>query len=109
MVIPHTVVEKIEKNEFELSNMIDEALHFIEGKYLVLQKNEREQIWTAENVYQNSAYEVNDTLQKINSKFMEINDKWKKTSEKEDKLVKYEDIDALRGVKYKRYYKVCLV
>lgn len=100
MAVPLSVVEKIEKNEFELTNMINEALHFIEGKYLVLNENEFQQVLTTDNVYQNSVSNVNDALNKINSKFIEINDKWKTTSEKEDKLVKHEDISALRGVKY---------
>lgn len=101
MVIPHPVVEKIEENEFELGNMIDEVLHFIEGKYLVVNENERKRLWTADNVYQNSVYNVNDALKKINNKFIEINDKWKTTSEKDDMLVKHEEIGALRGVNYK--------
>lgn len=101
MVIPQPVVEKIEENEFELGNMIDEALHFLKGKYLVLNENERERLLTADNVYRNSVSNVNDALKKINNKFIEINDKWKTTSEKDDKLVKHEEIGALRGVKYK--------
>lgn len=100
MIIPQPVVDKIEKYEFELGNMIDEALHFIEGKYLVLNQIEYGRALAADNFYQNSVSEVNEKLKNIHSKFIEINDEWKITSEKEDKLVKQEDINTIRGVIY---------
>lgn len=100
MYIPHPVIEKLHKNEFELGNLIDEAKHFIKEKYLVFSENEFEQTWIVDNIEQNRLSKVKDTLKKINDKFIEIDNNWKKTSEKDDQLVKHEDVITLRGVKF---------
>jgi len=101
MFIPNPVIEKIESNEFELGNLMNEANKFIEGKYLIFDKNECEQKLINHNKNQNRVFEVKKKVDKINYKFMEIDSKWEETSMKEDILVIHDDIFTLRS----KYHK----
>lgn len=97
MFIPNPVIEKIETNEFQLCNLMDEANKFIEGKYLFFYKNECENKLINHNANQNRLSEIKKKIVEINNKFMEIDGKWEETSIKEDILVIHDDIFTLRS------------
>lgn len=97
MIIPSTVVEKIENNELDLGNMIEEANKYMEGISLVFDQNEKKRELTNDAMSQNRLLELKIILNEINNKFMEIEDSWEKTIAKEDVLVMRDDIFSLKS------------
>jgi len=91
MIVPSTVVEKIETSEFDLENMMEETVNAFEGKCLVFADRDcKDESYDAE-INRNVLSEVNDLLNTINGSFMEVVDRWEENSKKEDLLVVCDD------------------
>lgn len=91
MIVPGTVVEKIETSKFDMENMMEETVSAFEGKCLVFADRDCKNESYDAKINRNILSEIDDQLNTINGSFMEIVDQWEENSKKEDLLVVCDD------------------